>query len=1058
MPFKKDARPKLKSPVVKAPLMRTRLFPDLESGAAGTWIFAPPGAGKTTLVASYLQARGRKALWFNLDRDDRDLSTFFHFLNLAKDEIIASKVALPAVVKESRIDWIAFARRYIRALLVALPDRTPLVFDNMQLADELLCEVLRVFLMETTEQHPVFFISHASPPPVFVEAIVGQHLTILPADKLRLDEEETAQFAQTIGLSDKGNLDHIRDLAGGWIAGLMLLAGVAPDDKAPKGGGEARYSLEDYVYEKVLAGLPQATREVLEACAFFPEFDADLAARASGDPDAGAIIAALSRDRFFIEQRGGGNRRSYVIHGLLATALRSSISEQGLESRRTAESVAGLQLVDSGRVEAGIALLLQANAFEHASRCISAVARQMISSQREEQLVRWISSLPEAELERQPWLEYWRAIATASFDEGSARSIFDLVYERFHASQDAQGMVLTAAAALAAIESGWQSLDGLQKWSEIISREWKPGLVFAAPELELRAVFGMVLAIDRCRVWWPSIDHYLDRLPALIRSTDDPNLHLQCALVLRYLNRRRDYLRGQALIDYVDQQVDISAAHPFPATRWLYWVSIFESWAARMLHKPELLKVAESRLEKGRALAERYGLAAMSVSIAHARVEAALDAGDVASAKKLLAATESQLMAGMWRLHARHRAEWMRTHLIAGEPDLAMRAWDEAQPFFAQASYQAVTSNYYAELAGVCNIAAGNFGVARHWLLQAIACSSGGARDANIELMMFCEAYAAMKKRDRGMEERIRRFVLDLREWQIFGCGGCIDRQLAELCAAALDHDIEPARVRQLICARRLMPPQGAGRSWPWPVYIEALGAFHVRVWGEPLESEGKTRRRSMEIMKYIVARTPLSKRDKGVRLDKMLEELWPPGEAKDPKGSFDISIHRLRKLLGVDDAIEVGSGMVRLNPALVWCDAFEFEARATQALNSGNELAEVTALYTGALFGREEAYPWSMPAEERFAGLFTQLINRQGEAFEEANQYDAAIDIYERGIMLDPLSEVFYRGLIRCYLAMREPAAALRAYRRCRDVLNIVAGVSPSPATEKLRGQIRSE
>jgi len=43
----------------------------------------------------------------------------------------------------------------------------------------------------------------------------------------------------------------------------------------------------------------------------------------------------------------------------------------------------------------------------------------------------------------------------------------------------------------------------------------------------------------------------------------------------------------------------------------------------------------------------------------------------------------------------------------------------------------------------------------------------------------------------------------------------------------------------------------------------------------------------------------------------------------------------------------------------------------------------------------------------------------------------------------------------MRCYIARQEPAEALRAYRRCRELLSIVLGLKPSPETESLRERI---
>ena len=61
------------------------------------------------------------------------------------------------------------------------------------------------------------------------------------------------------------------------------------------------------------------------------------------------------------------------------------------------------------------------------------------------------------------------------------------------------------------------------------------------------------------------------------------------------------------------------------------------------------------------------------------------------------------------------------------------------------------------------------------------------------------------------------------------------------------------------------------------------------------------------------------------------------------------------------------------------------------------------------------------------------------------------------KGIEQDTLAEDFYRGLMRCHLALGAPANALRVYRRCRELLSIVLAVAPTAETEALHRKIHA-
>ena len=241
------------------------------------------------------------------------------------------------------------------------------------------------------------------------------------------------------------------------------------------------------------------------------------------------------------------------------------------------------------------------------------------------------------------------------------------------------------------------------------------------------------------------------------------------------------------------------------------------------------------------------------------------------------------------------------------------------------------------------------------------------------------------------------------------------------------------------------------------PVRIRTLGRFTVEIGGRPLEFSRKTQKKPLDMLRVLVARGCVR-----VEAATIIEDLWPGAEGDAGKVSFDSNLHRLRRLIGVDDVLLMAEGTLSLDASRCWVDTLAFEQvvvsieRETHEASAGLGLMkEMLQLYGGHFLDSETQEGWAVAARDRLKAKFMRAVALIGNSLEARRQWDQAAMLFSRALELDNLSEALYRRLMVCYRELGEPAEALNTYRRCREMLSIVLGVKPSPETEAIRATL---
>jgi LuxR family transcriptional regulator, maltose regulon positive regulatory protein len=280
-------------------------------------------------------------------------------------------------------------------------------------------------------------------------------------------------------------------------------------------------------------------------------------------------------------------------------------------------------------------------------------------------------------------------------------------------------------------------------------------------------------------------------------------------------------------------------------------------------------------------------------------------------------------------------------------------------------------------------------------------------------------------------------------------------KQMAELCIEALRSGTETARELTKQYSRRPSAQLASARSWPFKVFV--LGRFQVLKDNAPIRFSRRQQRKPLELLQALIAFGGTE-----VGAGKLTDALWPDSEGDAGYHALESALYRLRQLLGAPSAVVMAGGKLTLDPRQVWVDmwAFESELRAGNADDGSpaERLARLRELYSGHFLAQEVEKTWAIEKRQILRERFVRAIGDFAQSYEKRGLWQEAAGVYRVGIEMDSLAEEFHRGLITCHRELGDHGAAVRAYRRCSELLLKSLGVQPSSKTLALYQSVRHE
>jgi LuxR family maltose regulon positive regulatory protein len=444
-----------------------------------TMVIAPPGYGKTVLLADWAADRQPDVAWLTLDEFDNEPSVFLTYLAAAIDRVEPIDPSIGGALTAQGTRVLAAAVPRLASELHRWRRPGVLVLDDLHRLEDRRCLDALAALLEHLPPGVRVVMASRRPPDLPVGRLrANRALLEIGKDDLAFDAPEAEALVAATGLRvSREQARGLSERTEGWAAAIYLAALAHKRDATHPVGAGAVSGRDGYVAEYLRSELGplRDARDVgaLTRTSILDALEPGLAEAVSAVPDATDRLRQLARANLLIGELPG-DPPSLRYHHLLRDFLEADLERREPGIRPELHRRASVWYLDAGRPELAVEHAIASGDMDAAAILVERGTLQTYMLGHGDRLIRWFRAFDDEAFTRRPTLAVGAAIVFAlSGRPAEADRMADIVERSAFDGEPANGMASfeSARSMLRAIMVRRGAADSLQHAAAAVAAE-----------------------------------------------------------------------------------------------------------------------------------------------------------------------------------------------------------------------------------------------------------------------------------------------------------------------------------------------------------------------------------------------------------------------------------------------------------------------------------------------------------------------------------------------------------------------------------------------------------